>query len=175
MVACHGKKSRSDDALYMSPISCNLVYFVSCQCTCRLTRLVRAGDPGDLADQVGGDPHLATLPPRIFFFFLSHQFITRGLLAVRGRHIQTLSTLRLRYAVPVMYYQNLGTSFWRANAGQSPRIFQENVALSSGEKVETPQHRSTHTVASRQIALGRSPDRNPTQRSGQSPEGVDSP
>jgi hypothetical protein len=56
------------------------------------------------------------------FFFLSHQFIMRGSLAVRGQHIQTLSTLRLRYAVPVMYYQNLGTSFWQANAGRSPRI-----------------------------------------------------
>jgi hypothetical protein len=55
-----------------------------------------------------------------FFFFLSHQFITWGSLAVCGWHIQTLSTLRLHYAVPVMYYQNLGTSFWRANAGRSP-------------------------------------------------------
>jgi hypothetical protein len=75
----------------------------------------------------------------LVFFFFNHQFITRGSLAVRGRHIQTQSTLRLCYAVPVMYYQNLGTSFWRANAGQSPRIFQENDALSSSEKVETPQ------------------------------------
>jgi hypothetical protein len=38
------------------------------------------------------------------------------------------------------YYttKHLGTSFWRANAGRSPRIFQDSVALSSGEKVEAP-------------------------------------
>jgi hypothetical protein len=54
-------------------------------------------------------------------------------------------------------------------------LFQDNVALLSGEKVETPQHGSAHTVASHWIALGRSPDRNPTQRSGQLPEGINSP
>jgi hypothetical protein len=72
------------------------------------------------------------------FIFIFQQFITWGSLAVHGQHIQTLSTLRLCYAVPIMYYQNLRTSFWRANAGRSPRIFQCNGALSSGKKVETP-------------------------------------
>jgi hypothetical protein len=56
--------------------------------------------------------------PTFFFFF--QQFITRGLTAVRGRHIQTLNTLRLRYAVPVMYYQNLEASFWRATMDTRP-------------------------------------------------------
>jgi hypothetical protein len=63
-----------------------------------------------------------SLPPQeeFFFFFFCQQFITQGLLAVCGRHIQTLDTLRLCYAVPVMYYQNLEASFWRATTNTRP-------------------------------------------------------
>jgi hypothetical protein len=60
---------------------------------------------------------------RFFFFFFVQQFITRGSTAVCGWHIQTLNTLRLHYAVPVMYYQNLEASFWQANVSQGPQIF----------------------------------------------------
>jgi hypothetical protein len=119
---------------------------------------------------------LCFLYPHLFFFFLYQQFITRCSNAVRGPIIQTVRTLRLRYALPVITQpKRLRTSFWRANTGRSPRIFHYDVALSSGEKVEAPPHRPAHTVTHHRIALGRSPDRNPTQRSGQSPEGVDSP
>jgi hypothetical protein len=51
-----------------------------------------------------------------FFFFLNQKFIMWGLLAVRRRHIQTIRKLRLRYALTVMYYQNLnaisGRQMW---------------------------------------------------------------
>jgi transposase InsO family protein len=110
-----------------------------------------------------------------FFFFLStiyNAVLERSPRAHNTNSAYSKTTLRI-----ARYYTTkcLGTSFWRANAGRSPRIFQCNGALSSGEKVETPQHGSAHTVASHQIALGRSPDRNPPQRAGQSPEGVEPP
>jgi hypothetical protein len=110
-----------------------------------------------------------------FFFFLFNQkFITRGSLAVHGRHIQTIRKLRLCYALTVMYYQNLDAISGR-QTWASPRVSVDDVALSSG-------------VCSRALTTGPAPNRNappdcphrvpqpePNTRSGQSPDGVDSP
>jgi ribosomal protein L30/L7E len=113
--------------------------------------------------------------PRVFFFFfLNQKFIMRGSLAVCGRHIQTIHKLRLRYALTVMYYQNLdavsGRQMWA-----SPRVSADDVALSSG-------------VCSRALTTGPVPNRDappdcphhvpqpePNTRLGQSPDGVNSP
>jgi hypothetical protein len=66
-----------------------------------------------------------------FFFFLNQNFITQGSLAVRGRHIQTICKLRLRYTLTVMYYQNLNTISGR-QTWASPRVSVDDVALLSG-------------------------------------------
>jgi hypothetical protein len=115
--------------------------------------------------------------PAFFFFFFFISTIYNAVLERSPRAHNTNSAYSKTTLRIARYYTTkcLGTSFWRANAGRSPRIFQCNGALSSSEKVETPHHGSAHTVASHQIALGRSPDRNPPQRAGQSPEGVEPP
>jgi hypothetical protein len=110
-----------------------------------------------------------------FFFFIStiyNAVLERSLWAHNTNSTYSKTTLRI-----ARYYttKRLGTSFWQANAGRSPQIFHYDVALSSGEKVEAPPPGPAHTVASHRIALGRSPDRNPSQRVGQSPEGVEPP
>jgi hypothetical protein len=63
-------------------------------------------------------------------FFLNQKFITQGLLAVHGRHIQTIRKLRLRYALTVMYYQNLDAVSGRQTRA-CPRVSMDDVALSS--------------------------------------------
>jgi hypothetical protein len=84
-------------------------------------RLSRGGSPSP-SRRAGANP---------FFFFLNQKFITWGLLAVCGRHIQTIHKLRLRYALAIMYYQNLdavsGRQMWA-----SPQVSVDDVALSSG-------------------------------------------
>jgi hypothetical protein len=98
----------------------------------------------------------------------------QGSLTVCRRHIQTICKLRLRYALTVMYYQNLDAVSGR-QTWASPRVSVDDVALSSG-------------VCSRALTTGPMPNRNvpldcphhvpqpePNTRSGQSLDGVNSP
>jgi hypothetical protein len=110
----------------------------------------------------------------LFFFFLNQKFITQGSLAVRGRDIQTIRKLRLRYALAVMYYQNLDAVSGR-QTWASPRVSIDDVTLSS-------------RVCSRALTTGPTPNRDvppdcphhvpqpePNTRLGQSLDGVNSP
>jgi hypothetical protein len=127
--------------------------------------------------RLGDDGAIIDIRLFFFFFFFFKSTIYNAVLERSPRAHNTNSTYSKTTLRIARYYttKRLGTSFWRANAGRSPRIFHYDVALSSGEKVEAPPPGPAHTVASHRIALGRSPDRNPPQRAGQSPEGVDSP
>jgi hypothetical protein len=73
-----------------------------------------------------------------FFFFKSTIYNTvleRSLWAHNTNSAYSKTMLRI-----ARYYTTkcLGTSFWWANAGRNLQIFQDNVALSSGEKVKAP-------------------------------------
>jgi hypothetical protein len=114
----------------------------------------------------------------LFFFFFFFFFLIYNVVLDRSPRAHNTNSAYSKTTLRIAHYyttKRLGTSFWRANTGRNLRIFQDNVALSSGEKVEAPPPGPAHTIASHQIALGRSPDRNPPQRAGQSPEGVNSP
>jgi hypothetical protein len=114
-------------------------------------------------------------PPLVFlYFFFNQKFIMQGSLTVRRRHIQTIRKLQLHYALTVMYYQNLNAVSGR-QTWASPRVSIDDVALSS-------------RVCSRALTTGPAPNRDappdcphhvpqpePNTRSGQSPDGVDSP
>jgi hypothetical protein len=111
-----------------------------------------------------------------FFFFFNQQFIMRCSNAVRGPIIQTVRTLRLRYALPVITQPNASGP---PSGGQTQAEAHEYSKTASPfravKKSRPPPPGPAHTVASHRIALGRSPDRNPPQRAGQSPEGVELP
>jgi hypothetical protein len=99
----------------------------------------------------------------------------QGSLAVHGRHVQTLNTLQLRYAVPIMYYQNLKASFWRATTNTRPVASSKTTLPFRAVNVGTSQQAAEIAMSIPGLPLERSPDRNPPQRAGQSPEGVKLP
>jgi ribosomal protein L30/L7E len=100
-----------------------------------------------------------------FFFFFNQKFITRGSLTVHGRHIQTIRKLRLRYALTVMYYQNLNAVSGRQMQA-SPQVSMNDVALSSRVCSRALTTGPAPTATRHQIALIVSPNRNPTQGRG---------
>jgi hypothetical protein len=104
--------------------------------------------------------------------FFCQQFITRGSLAVCRRHIQTLNTLRLHYTVPIMYYQNLGASFWRATTNTRPVASSKTTSPFQVVNAGASQLAAEIAMSIPGLPSERSPDWNPPQRVGQSPEGV---
>jgi hypothetical protein len=112
--------------------------------------------------------------PFFFFFFFNQKFITRGSLAVRGQHIQTICKLRLCYALTVMYYQNLDAVSGR-QTWASPRVSMNDVALSSGVCSRALTTGPTPNCDAPPGCPHRVPQPEPNTRSGQSLDGVNSP
>jgi hypothetical protein len=121
--------------------------------------------------QAGSDEEQAYLG-EVFFFFFCQQFITQGSLAVRRPAVQTVHTLRLRYALPITTYQVLKASFWRATTDIRPAASSKTTSPFRAVNAGASQQATEIAMSIPRLPLERSPDRNPPQRVGQLPEGV---
>jgi hypothetical protein len=111
----------------------------------------------------------------LFFFFFCQQFITRGSLAVCRPAVQTVRTLRLRYALPITTYQVLEASFWRATTDIRPTASSKTMSPFRAVNAGTSHQAVEIAMSIPRLPSERSPDQNPPQRAGQSLEGVKPP
>jgi hypothetical protein len=109
------------------------------------------------------------------FFFFFQQLIMQGSLAVRGPAVQTVRTLRLRYALPITTYQVLEASFWRATTDIRPAASSKTTSPFRAVNAGASHQAAEIAMSIPGLPSERSPDQNPPQRVGQSPAGVKPP
>jgi hypothetical protein len=118
------------------------------------------------------NPNVESVSILFYFIFFNQQFITRCLIAVRGRAIQTVRTLRLRYALPVTTYQVLKASFWRATTDIRPAASSKTMSPFRAVNAGVSHQAAEIAMSIPGLPSERSPDQNPPQRAGQSLEGI---
>jgi hypothetical protein len=107
-----------------------------------------------------------------FIYLFNQQFIMRCSIAVRGHAIQTVCTLRLRYTLPVTTYQVLKASFWWAATDIRPAASSKTMLPFRAVNAGMSHQAAEIAMSIPGLPSERSPNWNPPQRAGQSPEGV---
>jgi hypothetical protein len=113
--------------------------------------------------------------PEAHLFFFNQQFITWCSIAVCGHAIQTVRTLRLCYALPITTYQVLEASFWQATTDIRPAASSKTMSPFQAVNAGASHQAAEIAMSIPGLPSERSPDQNPPQRAGQSPEGVKPP
>jgi hypothetical protein len=106
------------------------------------------------------------------FLFVFQQFIMWCSIAVCRHAIQTVHTLRLRYALPVTTYQVLEASFWWATTDTRPAASSKTTSPFQVVNAGASHQAAEIAMSIPRLPLERSPNQNPPQRVGQLPEGI---